>query len=65
MWTVIMKRVLARMVRIRIVIVNGTTKPWRNEDGFVIMGMKDFLLNSLAWSMSGKCGVSIINTTCR
>lgn len=29
----------------RIVIVNGTTKPWRNEEGFVIMGMKYFLLN--------------------
>lgn len=29
----------------KIVIVNGTTKPWRNEDGFVIMGMKYFLLN--------------------
>lgn len=30
----------------KIVIVNGTKKPWRNEDGFVIMGMKYFLLNS-------------------
>ena len=30
----------------KIVIVNGTTKPWRNEDGFVIMGMKYFLLNA-------------------
>ena len=29
----------------KIVIVNGTIKPWRNEDGFVIMGMKYFLLN--------------------
>ena len=29
----------------KIVIVNGTKKPWRNEDGFVIMGMKYFLLN--------------------
>ncbi len=29
----------------KIVIVNGTSKPWRNEDGFVIMGMKYFLLN--------------------
>lgn len=29
----------------KIVIVNGTTKPWRNEEGFVIMGMKYFLLN--------------------
>ena len=26
-------------------IVNGTKKPWRNEEGFVIMGMKYFLLN--------------------
>ena len=30
----------------KIVIVSGTTKPWRNEDGFVIMGMKYFLLNA-------------------
>ena len=29
----------------KIVIVNGTDKPWRNEEGFVIMGMKYFLLN--------------------
>ena len=29
-----------------IVIVNGTAKPWRNEEGFVIMGMKYFLLNN-------------------
>lgn len=33
----------------KIVIVNGTVKSWRNEEGFVIMGMKYFLLtrNSL------------------
>ena len=30
----------------KIVIVNGTKKPWRNEEGFVIMGMKSFLLNA-------------------
>lgn len=30
----------------KIVIVNGTMKPWRNEEGFVIMGMKYFLLNA-------------------
>ncbi|MBP3506125.1 MAG: ATP-binding protein [Lachnospiraceae bacterium] len=30
----------------KIVIVNGTKKPWRNEEGFVFMGMKYFLLNS-------------------
>ncbi|MBO5487620.1 MAG: ATP-binding protein, partial [Eubacterium sp.] len=30
----------------KIIIVNGTAKPWRNDDGFVIMGMKYFLLNS-------------------
>lgn len=30
----------------KIVIVNGSNKPWRNDDGFVIMGMKYFLLNS-------------------
>ena len=29
----------------KIVIVNGSQKPWRNDDGFVIMGMKYFLLN--------------------
>ena len=29
----------------KIVIVNATKKPWRNEEGFVIMGMKYFLLN--------------------
>lgn len=30
----------------KIVIVNGSRKPWRNDDGFVIMGMKYFLLES-------------------
>lgn len=30
----------------KIVVVNGTTRPWRNEEGFVIMGMKYFLLNA-------------------
>jgi len=30
----------------KIVIVNGTQKPWRNEEGFVIMGMKYFLLHA-------------------
>ncbi len=30
----------------KIVIVNGTSKPWRTEEGFVIMGMKYFLLNA-------------------
>lgn len=30
----------------KLVIVNGTMKPWRNEEGFVIMGMKYFLLNA-------------------
>lgn len=29
----------------KIVIVNSYQKPWRNEDGFVIMDMKYFLLN--------------------
>lgn len=29
----------------KIVIANGARKPWRNEEGFVIMGMKYFLLN--------------------
>ena len=27
------------------IIVNGTAKPWRNEKGFVIIGIKYFLLN--------------------
>lgn len=30
----------------KIIIINGTKKPWRNDDGFVIMGMKYFLLNA-------------------
>lgn len=30
----------------KIVIVNGTQKPWRNDEGFVIMGIKYFLLNA-------------------
>ena len=30
----------------KIVIVNGTKKPYRNDEGFVIMGMKYFLLNA-------------------
>lgn len=30
----------------KIVIVNGTKKPWRNDEGFLIMGIKYFLLNS-------------------
>lgn len=29
----------------KIVIVNGTEKPWRNNEGFVIMRMKYFLMN--------------------
>lgn len=29
----------------KIVITNGTKKPWRNDEGFVIMGMKYFLLD--------------------
>lgn len=29
----------------KIIIVNGTSKPWRNDEGFVIMGMKYFLMN--------------------
>lgn len=30
----------------KIIIVNGTSKPWRNEYGYVIMGMKYFLMNT-------------------
>ena len=30
----------------KIIIVNGTKKLWRNDEGFVIMGMKYFLLNA-------------------
>ena len=30
----------------KIIIINGTKKPWRNNEGFVIMGMKYFLLNA-------------------
>lgn len=30
----------------KLVIVNGTKKTWRNDEGFVIIGMKYFLLNA-------------------
>ncbi len=30
----------------KIVVVTEQKKPWRNEEGFVIMGMKYFLLNA-------------------
>lgn len=30
----------------KIIIINGTKKPWRNDEGFVIMGMKYFLFNA-------------------
>jgi len=30
----------------KIIIVNGSKKPWINDEGFVIMGMKYFLLNA-------------------
>ena len=30
----------------KIIIIGGTAKPWRNEDGYVIMGMKYFLMNA-------------------
>lgn len=30
----------------KIVIINGSKKPWINDDGFVIMGMKNFLLDA-------------------
>ena len=30
----------------KVVIVNGSKKPWRNDEGFVIMGMKYFLLDA-------------------
>ncbi len=30
----------------KIVIVSGAKKPWRNDEGFVIMGMKHFLLRA-------------------
>ena len=30
----------------KIIIINGIQKPWRNDEGFVIMGMKYFLLNA-------------------
>ena len=30
----------------KVVIVNGSKRPWRNDEGFVIMGMKYFLLNA-------------------
>ena len=30
----------------KIIIINGSKKPWRNDEGFVIMGMKYFLLHA-------------------
>ena len=30
----------------KIILINGRKKPWRNEEGFVFMGMKDFLLDA-------------------
>ena len=30
----------------KITIINGSKKPWINEEGFVIMGMKNFLLST-------------------
>ncbi len=30
----------------KIVLVNGASKPWRNDEGYVIMGMKYFLLKN-------------------
>lgn len=30
----------------KIVIVGGTSKPWRNEEGYVVMGMRYFLLQN-------------------
>ena len=30
----------------KIILVNGTKKPWRNDEGFIIMGMKYSLLNA-------------------
>ncbi len=38
-------KIRSGIMEIKRVIVNGTKKPWRNEEGFVIMGMKYFLLN--------------------
>ena len=29
----------------KIVLINGSSKPWRTDEGYVIMGMKYFLLN--------------------
>lgn len=29
----------------KIVIVNGTQKPWINDEGIIMMGLKYFLLN--------------------
>ena len=30
----------------KIVIIWGTAKPWRNDEGYVIMGLKYFLMNT-------------------
>ena len=44
----------------KIVIVNGTKKPWRNEEGFVIMGMKYFLLNADSLEFQYEKGDSLL-----
>ena len=38
----------------KIIIINGTKKPWRNDEGFVIMGMKYFLLNADSLNFKSK-----------
>lgn len=38
--------VLPQETYVQSLIVNGTKKPWRNEEDFVIMGMKYCLLNA-------------------
>ena len=45
----------------KIVIVNGTKKPWRNEEGFVIIGMKYFLLNADSLEFQYEMGGMPIN----
>lgn len=34
----------------KIIIVNGTQKPWGNDEGFVFMGMKYFCLMRIVWN---------------
>lgn len=47
MENIVYNELLVRGYNMDVGIVNGVMKPWRNEEGFVIIGMKYFLLNKI------------------